>query len=69
MEVSMKTEEEKAKDVLRERERARKGFAVTDDEGRDPLDKNDNSIEDEEAREQKVGDAGLAGGLGLKRSG
>jgi hypothetical protein len=65
----MKTEKEKAKEILKERERARKGFAVTDDEGRDPLHENDNSIEDEDAREEKVGDAGLAVGLGLKRSG
>jgi hypothetical protein len=65
----MKTEKEKAKDVLKERERARKGFAVTNDEGKDPLGLKSDSIEDEEKREDRIADAGLAVGLGLKRSG
>ncbi len=39
LEDAMKTEKEKAKEVLKERERARKGFAVTNDEGEDPLEK------------------------------
>ena len=59
----MKTEKEKAKEILKERERARKGFAVTNDEGEDPLEKPENPTE----REEKVGDAGLALDLGLKR--
>ncbi len=59
----MKTEKEKAKKVLKERERARKGFAVTNDEGEDPLENPENPIE----REDKVEDAGLALDLGLKR--
>ena len=37
MEDTMKTEKEKANEMLKERERARKGFAVTNDEGQDPL--------------------------------
>ena len=40
--LSMKTEKEKAKEILKERERARKGFAVTNDEGEDPLEKPEN---------------------------
>ena len=59
----MKTEQEKAKEVLKERERARKGFAVTNDEGEDPLENPENPTE----REDKVEDAGLALDLGLKR--
>jgi len=59
----MKTEKEKAKEVLKERERARKGFAVTNDEGEDPLKNPENPAE----REEKVEDAGLALDLGLKR--
>ncbi len=59
----MKTEKEKAKEVLKERERARKGFAVTNDEGEDPLKDQETPTE----REEKVEDAGLALDLGLKR--
>ena len=59
----MKTDKEKAKEVLKERERAQKGFAVTNDEGEDPLKNPQNPTE----RQEKVGDAGLAVALGLKR--
>lgn len=65
----MKSEKEKAEHVLKERQRARKGFAVTNDEGKDPLDQNNNSVEDEERREETIADAALAVGLGLRRSG
>ena len=58
----MKTEREKAEEILKKRERARKGFAETDDEGKDPL-------AEQENREEKIADSGLAVGLGLKRSG
>jgi hypothetical protein len=63
MEDAMKTEKEKAEEVLKERERARKGLAVTNDEGEDPLENPENPRE----RQEKVGDAGLAVDLGLKR--
>ena len=56
----MKTEKEKAEEILKKRERARKGFAETNDEGKDPL-------EEQEEGEEKVADAALAVGLGLKR--
>ncbi len=59
----MKTEKEKAKEVLKERERARKGFAVTNDEGKDPLKNPENATE----REDEVDDASLTLDLGLKR--
>ncbi len=59
----MKTEKEKAEEVLRERERARRGFAVTNDEGEDPLE----NPESRKERQEKIGDAGLAVDLGLKR--
>ena len=65
----MKSDKEKAEEIRRERERARKGFAVTNDEGKDPLKLNEDSIEDEEERQEKVAGGGLAVGLGLKRSG
>jgi hypothetical protein len=65
----MKTDKEKAEEILRERERARKGFAVTNDEGKDPLKLKGNSLEDQEEREEDIADNGLAVGLGLKRSG
>ena len=58
----MKTEREKAEAILKKRERARKGFAETDDEGKDPL-------AEQENREEKIADSGLAVGIGLKRSG
>jgi hypothetical protein len=64
----MNSDKEKAKEVLKERERARKGFAVTDDEGKDPLDRQADSIEEQEEREKKVDEAGLALGLGLNRT-
>jgi hypothetical protein len=68
MEDAMKTDKEKAKEVLKERERAQKGFAVTNDEGEDPLDNPENETErDPRTRAEKVGDAGLAVDLGLKR--
>jgi hypothetical protein len=63
LEDAMKTDEEKAKEVLKERARARKGFAVINDEGEDPLAKPENPTK----REEKVEDAGLALDLGLKR--
>ncbi len=44
----MKTDQEKAKEVLKERERARKGFAVTNDEGEDPLENPENPNERED---------------------
>jgi hypothetical protein len=59
----MKSEKEKAAEVLKERERARKGFAVTDDEGRDPLPPEERATE----RQEKAADAGVALGLGMKR--
>ena len=62
-------DKEKLKKILKERERARKGFAVTNDEGKDPLHLNDDSVEDEEERERRIAESGLAVGLGLKRSG
>ena len=65
----MSDDKEKAEKILKERERAKKGFAVTNDEGKDPLHLNDDSVEDEEERERKIAETGLAVGLGLKRSG
>jgi hypothetical protein len=58
----MKSEKEKAEEILKKREKARKGFAEHKDEGKD-------TIEEQEDREEKVADAALAVGLGLKRSG
>jgi hypothetical protein len=58
----MKTEKEKAEEILKKRERARKGLAEHSDEGKDPF-------KEQEKREEKIADAGLAVGLGLKRSG
>ena len=58
----MKSEKEKAEEILKKREMARKGLAEHKDEGEDAL-------EEQEEREKKVADAGLALGLGLKRSG
>jgi hypothetical protein len=58
----MKTDEEKAKEILKKRERARKGFAETNDEGQDPL-------KNQDKREEKIADNGLVLGLGMKRSG
>ena len=58
----MKSEKEKAEEILKKREMARKGIAEHKDEGEDTLEK-------QEEREEKVADAGLALGLGMKRSG
>jgi len=58
----MKSEKEKAEEILKKREMARKGLAEHKDEGVDTL-------EEQEEREKNIGDAGLALGLGLKRSG
>jgi hypothetical protein len=58
----MKSEKEMANEILKKREKARKGFAEHKDEGEDALEK-------QEEREEKIADAGLALGLGLKRSG
>ena len=58
----MKSEKEKAEEILKKREKARKGFAEHKDEGED-------TVEEQEERQEKVADAGLALGLGLKRSG
>jgi hypothetical protein len=58
----MKSEKEKAEEILKRREMARKGLAEHKDEGVDTL-------EEQEEREKNIGDAGLALGLGLKRSG
>lgn len=57
-----RTDKEKADEILRKRERARKGFAEHPDEGRDPLKK-------QEKREEKIADSGVVLGLGMKRSG
>ena len=56
-----KTEDEKAEEVLKKRDMAREGLAEHPDDGRDPL-------KTQEGREEKVEDAGLALGVGLKRS-
>jgi hypothetical protein len=56
----MKSEKEKAKAVLKKRERARKGFAEHPQDGRDPLEK-------QEERQDRIADTGLAVGLGVKR--
>ena len=58
----MKTDQEKADEIRRKRELARKGLAEHKDEGADP-------IEEQEEREQKVAENGLVGGLAIKRSG
>ena len=57
----MKSEKEKAEEILKKREKARKGIAEHKDEGED--------TGEQEDREKKIADAGLALGLGLKRSG
>ena len=58
----MKTDKEKAEEILKKRERARKGFAEHPDDGKDPL-------EEQDEREEKAAQAGLVVGLGMKRSG
>jgi hypothetical protein len=60
--MEAKTDKEKAEEILKKRERARKGFAEHPDDGRDPL-------EEQEEREEKIADSGLALGLGMKRTG
>lgn len=58
----MKDDKEKAREILRKREAAAKGLKPKEE--RDP-----ETLEDQDEREEKVADAGLALGLGLKRSG
>jgi hypothetical protein len=58
----MKSEKEKAEEILKKREMARKGLAEHKDEGEDTL-------EEQEERERKIANAGLTVGLGMKRSG
>jgi hypothetical protein len=57
-----RTDKEKADEILKKRERARKGFAEHPGEGRDPLEK-------QEKRDEKIADSGVVLGLGMKRSG
>jgi hypothetical protein len=57
-----RTDKEKADEILKKRERARKGFAEHPDESRDPLKK-------QEEREENIADSGVVLGLGMKRSG
>ena len=57
-----RTDKEKADEILKKRERARKGFAEHPEEGSDPLEK-------QEKREEKIADSGVVLGLGMKRSG
>jgi hypothetical protein len=56
----MKSDKEKAEEILKKREMARKGLAEHKDEGED-------TAGEQEEREEKIADAGLAVGLGLKR--
>ena len=56
-----KSDDEKAQEIQKKRDMARKGLAEHPDDGRDPLEKQDD-------REEKVEDAGLALGVGMKRS-
>lgn len=58
----MKTDKEKAEEILKKRELARKGLAEHPDDGTDPF-------EEQEDRQEKIADAGLAVGIGLRRSG
>ncbi|HVY19418.1 MAG TPA: hypothetical protein VHA70_04965 [Bauldia sp.] len=58
----MKTEKEKAAEVLKKRDEARKGIEHEDPKGCDPL-------KAEEKKQQKVEDLGLGLGVGLRRSG
>jgi hypothetical protein len=59
----MKSDKEKAQEILKARDDARKGVEHEDKNGRDPL-----NVEDKERK--KAGDrAGIAIGAGLKRSG
>jgi hypothetical protein len=56
----MKSDKEKAREILKERDNARKGI--------EPKRKGD-AIERTEEREEKVAERGLAGALLVKRSG
>jgi hypothetical protein len=59
----MKTEKQKAEEILKARGEARKGIDRTGDKTRDPR-------KAEDQRQQKTGElAGVAMGAGLKRSG
>ena len=58
----MKSEKEKAEEILKKREVAPKGLAENKDEG-------EGTLEKQEERQKKIADVGLAVGLGLKRSG
>ena len=60
------TTRKSSKKILKERERARKGFAVTNDEGKDPLHLNDDSVEDEEERERRIAEIGPRGRSGVE---
>jgi hypothetical protein len=57
-----KSEQEKAEEVLKKRERATKGFAETNDRGEDPLEGQD------EESDRLARDA-LTLGIGMKRTG
>jgi hypothetical protein len=57
-----KTDKEKGEELLKKRERARKGLAENKDEGED-------TIEEQEEREKKIADNALAVGLAVRRSG
>jgi len=57
-----KSDREKGKEVLKKRERARKGFSETNDRGEDP-------IEEQQEKREEIAKGGLALGLGMKRSG
>ncbi len=59
----MKSDKEKAQEILKARDDARKGIEHTDPKGRDPL-------KAEDKRQEKAGElAGVAIGTGLKHSG
>lgn len=58
----MKSDKEKAEEILKKREMARKGIAEHPDDGKD-------EIEEQEVRERKIADNALAIGLGMRRSG
>ena len=57
-----KSDREKGKEILKKRDRARKGFSETNDRGED-------SLEEQRENRDKVAKGGLALGLGMKRSG
>ena len=59
----MKSDKEKAQEILKARDDARKGIEHADPKGRDPL-------KAEKQRDEKAGElAGVAIGAGFKRSG